>query len=41
MLFGDALKQNEPEMTQILQQNIEELGAQLAKRIDDHLQPHS
>ncbi|MGC6510244.1 MAG: dynamin family protein [Myxococcota bacterium] len=37
--FGDALKQNEPEMTQILQQNIEELGAQLAKRIDDHLQP--
>ena len=37
--FGEALNENESEMTKIIHSNIEQLGEQLATRIDDHLQP--
>ena len=37
--FGDALKENEGEMAQILQHNIENLGEKLTTRIDEQLKP--
>lgn len=37
--FGDALKENEGEMAQILQHNIESLGEKLTTRIDEQLKP--